>query len=125
MKLLKSFLLPLSLMIQPVLAQQFDNDLNVDYHSLYNTPLITAIQNEDFNYVEKIITNNQSLIDKRINGKTLIIHAAIMNKPEMVRLLYTLGADITLRCEEGYSPEEHANFNKSINALAEIIVIKA
>ncbi|MGB1979559.1 MAG: ankyrin repeat domain-containing protein [Flavobacteriales bacterium] len=125
MKLFKSFLIPLTLMIQPVFAQQFNNDSNVEYHSLYDNPLVTAIQNEDYNYVEKIIKNNQYLIDKRINGKTLIIHAATMNKPEMIRLLYDLGADINLRCEEGYSPEEHANFKKSFNALAEIIVIKA
>ena len=61
-----------------------------------------------------------------INGKPLIIHAAIHDKAEMILLLASYGAMIVEPiCNEGKDIMEHAMENKAIHAQAQIIVIKA
>lgn len=89
------------------------------------TKILYAIKNEGYTYLEEALF--YGIIDPNhlINGKPIISYACIYNKPEMVRLFYVNGADLNLRCIEGYLPEEHAQINNAINALAEIIVIKA
>ena len=86
---------------------------------------VSAIDNDEYELVEHYLKNRLIPVNMFYEGKTFIIHACIKNKPEMIRLLVRHGADITLRCEEGFLPEEHAKRNDSIHALAEIIVIKA
>jgi len=86
---------------------------------------VLAIENENYAVVEQYLENSLIPVNMYYKGKTFIIHASISNKPEMVQLLYRYGADITLPCDEGFSPEEHAKANDAIHALAEIIVIKA
>lgn len=54
-----------------------------------------------------------------------MIYACIFNKPEVVGFLYNNGANLGIRCEDGYLPEDHANANNAIHALSEIIIIKA
>lgn len=87
--------------------------------------VLNAIENEDYTYLEEVLF--YKIIDPNflINGKPIISHACIYNKAEMVRLIYENGADLNLRCIEGYLPEDHAQMNNAIKALAEIIVIKA
>lgn len=89
------------------------------------TKILYAIKNEGYTYLEEALF--YGIIDPNhlINGKPIISYACTYNKPEMVRLFYVNGADLNLRCIEGYLPEEHAQINNAINALAEIIVIKA
>ena len=120
MKTIKSLSILFLLFIQPVFAQLEPSNTNI-----FTSKLKEAIRNDNYSYLEEFFTKNPNLINERFDGKSLIIHSAILNKPEMIRLFFTLGVDINTRCEEGYSPEEHAMYNNSINALAEIIVIKA
>ena len=87
---------------------------------------LMAIQNDDYNYIEFVI--NQGLLSPKtfVNGKPLIIHAAILDKPEMILLLASYGAMIIDPiCEEGKNIMEHAQENNSILAQAQIIVIRA
>jgi hypothetical protein len=62
----------------------------------------------------------------KINGKPLIIHAAIHDKAEMILLLATHGAMLVEPiCDEGKDIMEHAKENNAIHAQAQIIIIKA
>ena len=62
----------------------------------------------------------------KVNGKPLIIHAAIHDKAEMILLLATYGAMlIEPLCDEGKDIMEHAKENNAIHAQAQIIIIKA
>mgnify|MGYP003330864326 CR=1 FL=1 len=61
-----------------------------------------------------------------VDGKPLIIHAAILDKPEMILLLATYGAMIIDPiCEDGKNIMEYAQEHNSILAQAQIIVIRA
>ena len=61
----------------------------------------------------------------KVNGKPLIIHAAIHDKAEMILLLATYGAMlIEPICDEGKDIMEYAIENNALHAQAQIIVIK-
>ena len=63
---------------------------------------LMAIQNDNYTYIESVI--NQGLLSPKtvVDGKPLIIHAAILDKPEMILLLAKYGAMILDPiCEEG------------------------
>ena len=87
--------------------------------------LIMAIKENDFHTVENIITNNLIEINDHYEGKTFVIWAGIYNKPEIVRMLVDFGADLSKRCDLGYTIEEHCWTNESMKALSEIIVLRA
>lgn len=84
---------------------------------------LKAIQAEDYETVEQFLVDE--LIDLKgfYKDKTFLIHACISNKAEMVRLLYSYGADPTQRCNQGHSPQEHAIAQNAFQAAAEIVVI--
>ena len=87
---------------------------------------LIAIGNNNYAYIELAI--NQGLLNPKtfVDGKPLIIHAAILNKPEMILLLASYGAMIIDPiCEEGKNIMEHAQENNSILAQAQIIIIRA
>ena len=87
---------------------------------------LMAIQNDNYNYIEFAI--NQGVLNPKtfVDGKPLIIHAAILNKPEMILLLASYGAMIIDPiCNEGKNIMEHAQENNSILAQAQIILIRA
>ena len=95
------------------------------YLSLEEKALI-AIKSENYVYIESAI--NQGLLNPKtvVNGKPLIIHAAIHDKPEMILLLASYGAMIIDPiCEEGKNIMEYARENNSILAQAQIIIIRA
>ena len=87
--------------------------------------LIMAIQENDFHTVENIITNNLIEINEHYEGKTFVIWAGIYNKPEIVRMLVDFGADLSKRCDLGYTIDDHCWANESTKALSEIIVLRA
>lgn len=87
--------------------------------------LLSAIEQNNFKVVEEIIANERLNINDFYKGKTFAIWASIHDKPEMLKILFEAGADLNKRCSFGYTIEEHCERNKSIRALAEIIVIKA
>jgi hypothetical protein len=87
---------------------------------------LMAIQNDNYTYIESVI--NQGFLSPKtvVDGKPLIIHAAILDKPEMILLLASYGAMIIDPiCEEGKNIMEYAQENNSILAQAQIIVIRA
>lgn len=87
--------------------------------------LLMAIKQGDFQSIEYIITNNLIEINEYYEGKTFVIWAGIYDKPEIVRMFVDFGADLSKRCILGYTIEEHCLANKSVKALAEVIVIRA
>tara|TARA_B100000424_G_scaffold193707_1_gene151173 strand:+ start:745 stop:1095 length:351 start_codon:yes stop_codon:yes gene_type:complete len=88
--------------------------------------VLQAIENEDYTYVEYVIKNKLISPRARINGKPLIIHAAIQDKAEMILLLANYGALlIEPYCDEGKDIMEYAIENNSIHAQAQLIIIRA
>ena len=87
--------------------------------------VLEAIRNDDYKFVELAFKSGQIDVNDYYNGKTYLIYASMYDKPEMVRLLFTLGADILKRCDQGYLPIEHAKHNQAIYARAELIVLQA
>ena len=87
--------------------------------------VLEAIRNDDYEFVELTFASGQIDINDFYNGKTFLIYASIYNKPEMVRLLFTMGADILKRCDQGHLPIEHAKHHQAVYARAELIVLQA
>tara|TARA_Y100000992_G_scaffold211865_1_gene145722 strand:+ start:2516 stop:2863 length:348 start_codon:yes stop_codon:yes gene_type:complete len=87
--------------------------------------IISAIENNDFEYIERIIS--KGLIDRNgmYDGKTLLIHAVVNDNAEMINVLVRKGCSLSIPGEDGYLPEEWARKLNKIHALAEIIVITA
>lgn len=87
---------------------------------------LLAIQRENYEFIEGLLKSGTISPRMKINGKPLIIHAAIHDKAEMILLLATYGAMIIEPvCDEGKDIMEYAKENNAIHAQAQIIVIKA
>jgi len=87
---------------------------------------LLAVQTENYEYIEKLLETGVISSRMKVNGKPLVIHAAIHDKPEMILLLATYGAMlIEPICDDGKDIMEHAIENNSIRAQAQIIIIKA
>ena len=87
---------------------------------------LMAIQTENYEYIEKLLETGVISSRMKVNGKPLIIHAAIHDKAEMILLLATYGAMlIEPICDDGKDIMEYAKENNSIRAQAQIIIIKA
>ena len=93
---------------------------------LLEQELLMAVQTENYEYIEKLLETGVISSRMKVNGKPLIIHAAIHDKPEMILLLAKYGAMlIEPLCDDGKDIMEYAKENNSIRAQAQIIVIKA
>ena len=87
---------------------------------------LMAVRTENYEYIEKLLETGVISSRMKVNGKPLIIHAAIHDKPEMILLLATYGAMlIEPLCDDGKDIMEYAKENNSIRAQAQIIIIKA
>ena len=70
--------------------------------------------------LSKRLINSRSVVD----GKPLLIHAVINDKPDMVNLLIRYGAQPYADfCNEGYNAHEWAVKSQSYYARAELIVV--
>ena len=97
-----------------------ENNLSFEERALY------AIQSEDYDYIEAKLNSGTLSPVAKVDGKPLIIYAAILDKPEMILLLSSYGAMIMDPvCEEGKNLMEYAIENNAIYAQAQIIVIRA
>lgn len=97
-----------------------ENNLSIEERALY------AIQSEDYDYIEAMLNSGTLSPVAKVDGKPLIIYAAILDKPEMILLLSSYGAMIMDPvCEEGKNLMEYAIENNAIYAQAQIIVIRA
>ena len=94
--------------------------------SIIEEKTLLAIQSENYIFIEELLQSGAISPRMTINGKPLIIHAAIHDKAEMILLLASYGAMIIEPiCDEGKDIMEYAEENKAIHAQAQIIVIKA
>ena len=94
--------------------------------SIIEEKTLLAIQTENYIFIEELLQSGTISPRMTINGKPLIIHAAIHDKAEMILLLASYGAMIVEPiCDEGKDIMEYAEENKAIHAQAQIIVIKA
>jgi hypothetical protein len=88
--------------------------------------ILIAIQMEDYAYVERFLKSGTINPRMIVEGKPIIIHAAILDKAEMVLLLATYGAMLVNPvCEEGKDIMEYAKENNAIHAQAQIIIIQS
>ena len=87
--------------------------------------VITAIAKDDFEFMESALKQRLLNPNQRYNGKTLLIHAVLHDKAEMVNLLVARGARLDIPGDEGLTPMEYAQKIQAIHALAELIVIAA
>ena len=94
--------------------------------TLLEGKMLMAIQTENYEYIEQLLQSDKINPRMKVNGKPLIIHAAIHDKAEMILLLATYGAMlIEPICDEGKDIMEHALENNALHAQAQIIFIKA
>ena len=94
--------------------------------TLLEEKMLMAIQTENYEYIEQLLQSGKINPRMKVNGKPLIIHAAIHDKAEMILLLATYGAMlIEPICDEGKDIMEHALENNALHAQAQIIFIKA
>ena len=88
---------------------------------------LMAIKSDNYAYIESVI--NRGLLNPKtvVDGKPLIIHAAILDKPEMILLLASWSSKMIIDpiCEDGKNIMEQSKENNSILAQAQIIVIRA
>ena len=94
--------------------------------TLLEEKALMAIQTENYEFIEQLLKSGKINSRMKVNGKQLIIHAAIFDKAEMILLFATYGAMmIEPICDEGKDIMEYAIENNAIHAQAQIIVIKA
>tara|TARA_B100001996_G_C18666335_1_gene595023 strand:- start:2066 stop:2428 length:363 start_codon:yes stop_codon:yes gene_type:complete len=89
------------------------------------TKITSAIENNDYTFFENAFKTKTLNVNQKINGKTLLIYASILDKPEMVNFLIQNGANLKTLCVNGFNAFQYAKKNKSHYALAELIVISA
>lgn len=87
--------------------------------------ILEAIANDNYDFVEVVFQQGLASINDYYDGKTFIGYAAIHDKPEMIRLLFSLGADMLQRSKEGFLPMDLAKQNQAYYAQAELIVLQA
>ena len=87
---------------------------------------LIAIQTENYAYMEQILQSGTISPRMVVDGKPLIIYAAIYDKAEMILLLASYGAMLVDPiCEEGKDIMEYAKEFNAIHAQAQIIIIKS
>lgn len=87
---------------------------------------LIAIQTENYAYMEQILQSGTISPRMVVDGKPLIIYAAIYDKAEMILLLANYGAMLVDPiCEEEKDIMEYAKEFNAIHAQAQIIIIKS
>ena len=86
---------------------------------------VTAIKEDNFNYITSVLRNKQLNVNEAYNGKSLLFYAIDFDNAEMVNLLVRYGARLDLTNQAGETPIEYAKSQNKILALAELIVIVA
>lgn len=87
--------------------------------------VINAIENENFSFIENAMATGQLRPNDVFNGKTLLIHAVMQDKAEMINLLVSRGANIYMASDEGLIPMDYAIRHNKVHAQAELIVISS
>lgn len=103
---------------------QFANQESFVKVNDYNQIIIKEIINNNYKVVNDLLSkrliNSRSVVD----GKPLLIHAVINDRPDMVNLLIRFGAQpYADYCDEGFNAHEWAVKSESYYARAELIVV--
>ena len=103
---------------------QFANQESFVKVNEYNQIIIKEIINNNYKVVNDLLSkrliNSRSVVD----GKPLLIHAVINDRPDMVNLLIRFGAQpYADYCDEGFNAHEWAVKSESDYARAELIVV--
>jgi ankyrin repeat protein len=75
-----------------------------------------AIVKGDFETVKRLIELGEDVNQKSL-GKTPAIFAARYNKVEILELLIANGADLKIKCDNGYNAKKHAELSNATEAL--------
>ncbi len=76
-----------------------------------SAPIHTAVENEDFDAVRRILASEPLAVNAQTSGGSTPLHLAVgLKNKEMVELLAASGADIELATSEGYTPLHWAAF---------------
>jgi ankyrin repeat protein len=78
-----------------------------------------AIVQGDIETVKRLIALGEDVNQKSL-GKTPVIFAARYNKAEILSILLEHDADLSIRCDSGYTPKKHAELSNAHEALAVI-----
>ena len=78
-----------------------------------------AIMQGDFDTVKRMIELGEDVNEKSL-GMSPAIFAARYNKAEILELLIENGADLTLKCDKGFTAKKHAELSGAKDALAVI-----
>ncbi len=76
-----------------------------------------AIMKGDINTVKRLIELGEDVNAKSL-GMTPAIFAARYNKAEILEVLISNGADLTLKCNKGWTIEKHAKLSNAKDVLA-------
>ncbi|SHJ18063.1 Ankyrin repeat-containing protein [Arenibacter nanhaiticus] len=80
------------------------------------SPFCKAIVKGDIESVKRYLENGVDVNQKSL-GKTPVIFAARYNRGAILELLIKNGADITLRCNSGYSAQKYAQEANAFETL--------
>ncbi|MEZ4969982.1 MAG: ankyrin repeat domain-containing protein [Flavobacteriaceae bacterium] len=75
-----------------------------------------AIVKGDMETVKRLIELGEDVNQKSL-GKTPAIFAARYNKYEILELLIANGADLKIKCDNGYNAKKHAELSNATEAL--------
>lgn len=75
-----------------------------------------AIVKGDLEMVKSLISLGEDVNQKSL-GKTPAIFAARYNRVEILKVLISNGADLSIKCDRGYSIKKHAKLSKAHDAL--------
>jgi len=76
-----------------------------------------AIMKGDIETVKKLINLGED-VNRKSLGKTPAIFAARYNRAEILEVLIDNGANLSIRCNKGYSIEKHAELSNADEVLA-------
>ncbi|MEG3657849.1 ankyrin repeat domain-containing protein [Arenibacter palladensis] len=80
------------------------------------TSFCKAIVEGDLETVKRLIELGEDVNQKSL-GKTPAIFAARYNKVEILEVLIANGADLKIKCDNGYSAKKHAELSNATEAL--------
>ena len=75
-----------------------------------------AIMEGDVETVKRMIVLGED-VDQKSLGKTPAIFAARYNKPEIMRILIANGADLSIKCDKGFTVEKYAELSNATDVL--------
>jgi len=108
-------------MVAGVRAESSSNIYNLSESALMVKPgelssFCKAIVEGDLETVKRLIELGEDVNQKSL-GKTPAIFAARYNKVEILELLIANGADLKIKCDNGYNAKKHAELSNATEAL--------